>query len=82
LKKQWIPDKVRNDKNTNMPSFANYDTASLPVVVDFKTPSPRYQELDFASILSGKPTNRKLRPRVGGITHLIVLIKVCLLLNP
>jgi hypothetical protein len=37
LKKQWIPDQVRNDKNTNMRSFANYDTASLRLVVDFKT---------------------------------------------
>jgi hypothetical protein len=26
LKKQWIPDQVRKDKNTNMRSFANCDT--------------------------------------------------------
>jgi hypothetical protein len=26
LKKQWIPGQARNDKNTNMRSFANCDT--------------------------------------------------------
>ena len=28
LWKNWIPDQARNDKNTNVRSFANYDTAS------------------------------------------------------
>jgi len=36
LKKQWIPDHARNDKNTNMRSFANCDTVCLRLVVDFR----------------------------------------------
>jgi hypothetical protein len=30
------PGQARNDKNTTMRGFTNYDTASLRVVVDFR----------------------------------------------